>query len=144
MHLIPPGRIVDARAHLHELDGATLRWWVLGVSLGEFRLVASGFPEGVADVRLLDTWYIDCPVTMHSVRLRVATAEEVEVLRLRLPLGFPCSPLPGDQLIIDCEEGAGVIWAQVMEARWVREPDAGLLEERSGPLWPGGPPLADL
>jgi hypothetical protein len=93
---------------------------------------------------------------MHNVRLRLATEEETELLRSRIPDGQLTRLESEDHLVIDCDEGRGVIVAKVMFVGWrdaarKREmTDAELrflqrgYEGLDGPLWPGGPPLAEL
>jgi hypothetical protein len=144
MSVTPPGRIIDGSSDLTALNGATLRWWCLVVSLGEFRLLATGLPHGVAEIGLWGTSYMDCPVTMHGVRLRVATNQETEDLRRRLPSELSASLRQEDHLVVECDEGRGCIWAEALVVRWLDQPDAGRFRELSGPLWPGGPPLAEL
>src|SRR5687767_7697242 len=107
MSLKPPDRIIDASSYLHELDGATLRWWVLRVSHGEFRLLATGLPHGLAEIFFVSTWYVDCPVRMQNVRIRVATEQETAELLRCLPSGLPASLKREDHLVIGCDEGFG-------------------------------------
>src|SRR5712692_5144813 len=109
MPLMPPDRIIGASSYLLELNGATLGWWTLVVSLGEFRLLASDLPRGLAEITLGGASYVDCPVTMHGVRLRVAADWETDELRQRLPSGLADSLQREDHLIIECDEGKGSI-----------------------------------
>jgi hypothetical protein len=140
----PPDRIMQASTYLHEIDGATLEWWYLKVSHGEFRLLATGLSRGLSEILLAATEYVDCPTKMYNVRLRAASAGETETLRGRLPAQLASQLQQEDLLMIHCDEGTFCIWAGAIVIRWLQEPDREIFAAASGPLWTGGPLLADL
>jgi hypothetical protein len=152
----PGTRIIDISPQFYQFMGATLEWWGMGCSHKEFHLLATGLPRGSADLCFLSTEYLECPVRMHNVRLRMATREENTLLRLRLPalfaryldpeleaLGLGLSPQES-HLVVECDEGTFWVWAGGLFIKW-GEPHPRFMADRRGatPLWPGGPTLAE-
>jgi hypothetical protein len=131
-------------ACLRELDGATLHWWELVCAHWSFRLVARGLSRGLAQIGFSATHYLDCPITMHNVRLRLATEQETEALRRTLPPKDASWLQREDHLVIECEEGTYSIWAKAMVIEWVGEPRIELVKWLPERLWPDGPRLAEV
>ena len=140
----PNSRVVRASGRFRELDGAILEWWTLAASHGQLELTATGLARGTAVLGFMSAEYVDCPTTMHHVRLRMASPEETDLLRQRLAPEEAAEVEREDHLVIECDEGHGWIYAGVMGIDWVSEPDRRLLELLEGPLWDGGPPLSEL
>jgi hypothetical protein len=148
MSMRPPIQIVDAVSSFAELDGATLQWWYLLSSHGEFCLRASGAARGLAAIHFWGTRFIDCPVKMHHARLRLATEPETEALRPYLPLSQADYLRREEHVVVVCAEGTYSIQARKVTIRW--EGDPGFLQTHLGdvdlaaPLWLGGPRLTEL
>jgi len=137
-------RVLHVSSRFHEVEGATLEWWALAASHAQFELIGTGRPRGTAMLYFSSAEYIECPTTMHNARLRMATAEETELLRRRLPPAEAVEAEAADHLVIECDEGPGWIYAGVMAIDWVDQPDNALTDLLDGPLWDGGPPLSQL
>jgi hypothetical protein len=145
-----------------EIEGATLQWWHLQLS-GHLpvMLVATGLPGEPRAIRFSYTRYIDCPTTMHNVKLRMATVEESEALRPRLAKHVVASAYEGPlaesengwaprdaQVLIECDEGIFLVWAEALLLSW-RLPWTDLWRVRRptpfpDPSWPGGPTPGEL
>src|SRR5262249_54159673 len=124
-------RPIDQSAHLVEVQGATLQWWRYSVGHQTLLLVATGLPGEPFVLRFGYTHYVDCPTTMHNVRLRMATADEREALRPRItshlaamfdrdrPLVSNVAHEPREGLlVVECDEGKFRIWAGVLFLSW--------------------------
>jgi hypothetical protein len=101
--------------------------------------------------------YLDSPVRMERIRFRRATEAETAALCQRLPPGAQPErryhELRESHLIIEHAEGqtsilapCGMLWwedeyrAKGGKGEFVRP----VMADLDGPLWPGGPPLAEL
>jgi hypothetical protein len=124
-------RPIDQFAHLVEIQGATLQWWRYHVSHTTLVLVATGLPGEPFALQFGITAYVDCPMIMHNVRLRMATAEERAALRPRIsshlaarfdrdrPTVSNVALEPREGLMaIECDEGVFSIWAGVLLLSW--------------------------
>ncbi len=113
---------------LRGLDGATLEWRGYSISHGACLWRVTGLPPGVGYVYMAATYFINFPPIMHDIRIRLATNDETEDLRHRLPG-------PGESLrqreyrFVECKEGIYavwskgfcVIWDEVAAARMLRD-----------------------
>lgn len=133
------GRAAAVLPELSELQGATLEWWGLVVSHGLFRLLASGLQRGTAEIRMVGLTYLDLPVVVHGVRFSVATAVQAERVGAAAHPELAEDLRPEDVLVIDCDEGSFLVWAQgPVTVHWIRAPDTAFLDRINKNLWPAG------
>lgn len=146
----------DKRFHdLAELDGATLEWVAFIVSFGSLWLGATDLAKGEAAL-LFSTLYVDCPTTMHDIKMREANAKEIERMMPLFPPDVACG-FPGENndtrlFMIECREGIFSILADAVWMYWagsdLREffarPGRSLESLLAKPLWKNGPPFEGL
>jgi hypothetical protein len=149
-------RIVDKIEHCQEVQGTTLHWNGLHVSHTALVLTTEEPVNGPLALRFHLTEYVECPMKMTRVRLRMATAEENAALRTRVssrlaswydpPLSSTeCGMTPAEaHLVIECDEGVYSIWAGAFFLSWYDRWEGLLDLPALDPLWRGGPPLAEL
>jgi hypothetical protein len=108
---------ISQRPYFGEIEGATLAWWGFpDASLGALIMLATGLAGEPKALRFSNVRYLDCPTTMHRVRLRLSTAEESEALGQRLR--EPPHTLDGRHVIIGCDEGTASIIAEYIHLSW--------------------------
>lgn len=137
-------RIINFSDALGQWDGATLEWRFLTVSHGQFCLTIWKDAGRRAELLFVSTEYIACSSRMQNVRLRVAAHEQTEHLRQKLPRERGSDLEREDHLVIYCDEGVFEIWARALVIREESALSREVADSLSRPLWPGGPPLADL
>lgn len=161
---IIPGSVLELSPRFHELDGATLEWWLFTISHNILILRASNGSAVFGKLYFHVTVEMNILPVMHNVRLRMATEEENSVYRAGLKgrlaayegeaFFYSGFPLRNGRCIIECDEGIFLIWAQELRLTWMEDPELGLQNEKwpdgrpiwnmQGPLWEGGPPLHEL
>jgi hypothetical protein len=131
---------------LEEMAGATVEWWTLGATHGHFGLLVSGLSQGAGHIYFSGTRFVSGPTRVTQSRLRIASPRE-------LPAGghpFPESAAEDPDLLtlmIEGNEGVAVVVASRWEALRYAEPDTDRFMWLDGPLvplYPDGPPLAQL
>jgi len=139
--------IADNRARFGELMGSDLEWLNFATNHCHLFLRVSGAPRGRGLIFFIYLQYVDGPLKVCNVRLRLATEEEWEAARLRFPANEGNYPVDkNDCLIIEGSEGHALIVANQMFVAWEDEGTPILMqaEQSDGRLWEGGPPLSAL
>lgn len=139
-----PGSIANVQQQLSLLDGATLLFWGLRCSYCVVFLQVTGGKNTTGYVGLTLPEYLDLPAEMHNVRLRLATQEETENLRSRLPPQRARYLQNNDHLIIMCDEGKAEVWARAIGLNCKLSSPEAFINWVSGPIGPGGPALKEL
>lgn len=114
----PPKSVEEVNTLLYQLDGATLEWWGFSVSHGRCVWKVTGLPQGIGYVFMVATYYVNVPLAMHTVRLRVATVEETEDLRKLLPPAEGKRLREQDYRIVECQEGKFSVWSMGFIIVW--------------------------
>ena len=139
--------IADNRSAFPELTGSDVEWLTFVVSHCKLYLRVTGAPRGRGLILFIYLQYVDGPLQLHNVRLRLATEPEWDATRRRFPANEGYYPVGGDDcLVIEGSEGRTVIVANQMSLHWEDE-GGGILrdaEQNEGPLWAGGPPLSQF
>lgn len=139
---VPPRKSIEEQ--LWELDGSSLQWWLLNPGLEHLCLVARAPSGFLREIHCLGTGYFDLPVEAREVRIRRPTADQLADISARLP-PKRAQWMRADQVfVLGSQKHGGVIYAPIVWTRPVSALDWNDLRRMSGPLWPGGPAMADL
>ncbi|MBM3460282.1 MAG: hypothetical protein FJX77_17315 [Armatimonadetes bacterium] len=149
------GSVLEAQPHFQRLEGATLQLWAFTFSHGIHTFLAS-HSTGKVWVQFSHVEDVDCWLTMHSTRIRMATEAENELFshtvserqkRYLDPLWDEMGMSPRvSRVMIECCEGICSIWGFHVRLVWggeFPEPRSGFIPAEQS-VWEGSPPLRDL
>ena len=100
------------------LDGAIIVWHHMSLSLQDCYFSATIASGARYDLLFNRTIYMDLPEQMNNVVIRLASAEETEVIREGLEETLPqyfrwlLSRIQGEVLAFTCTEGSYFLWVQ--------------------------------